>query len=285
MALTAQAGPTVERIRASKQVVIAHREASVPFSYVDGDGRPIGYAVDLCRQIVAGLATRLGTGPLQIRFLPVSAATRIEAVESEQADLACESATNTEERRARVAFTIPHYVTGTRFLVRADSRIDSLRGFAGRLLLSTTGTAPLKVLREANEAHGLGIRIEEVPDHAAGVDAVARGRADGFAMDEILLQGLRLSRADPERLKVVGKYLTVEALAIMLPRTDPDFKAMVDGEMRRLIRSREAHALHDKWFGGPIPPHGRSLELPMPFLLRDSWRYPSDWVPAPWVMP
>ena len=104
-------------------------------------------------------------------------------------------------------------------------------------------------------------------------------------MDEILLQGLRLSRADPERLKVVGKYLTVEALAIMLPRTDPDFKAMVDGEMRRLIRSREAHALHDKWFGGPIPPHGRSLELPMPFLLRDSWRYPSDWVPAPWVMP
>jgi ABC-type amino acid transport substrate-binding protein len=285
MSCSAVAGPTVDRIRATKQVVIAHREASVPFSYLDADGRPIGYAIDLCRQLVTGLAARLGTGPLKIRFLPVTSATRIETIEKERADLGCESATNTEERRQRVSFTVPHYVTGTRFVVRADSGIDSLRGFAGLRLLSTTGTAPLKVLRQANQDHNLRIRIDEVPDHAAGVAAVDSGEADGFAMDEILLQGLVAARPAPQRLKIVGKYLTVEALAIMLPRNDPEFKLLVDSEMKRLIRSREAHALHDKWFTQPIPPYGRNLKLPMPFLLRDSWRYPTDWVPPPWVMP
>ena len=32
---------------------------------------------------------------------------------------------------------------------------------------------------------------------------------------------------------------TTEPLAIMLPKADPDFKKLVDDEMRRLITSRE----------------------------------------------
>lgn len=281
----AVAGATVDRIRAAREVVIAHREASIPFSYLDADGRPIGYAIDLCKLLVDALSSQLGVGPLKIRYVPVTSSNRIETIESERADLGCESTTNTAERRQRVSFTVPHYVTGTRFLVRADSPVVTLRDFAGRRLVSTTGTAPLDVLRNANAKHELGIRLGEVADHARGVEAVERGEADGFAMDEVLIQGLVAARPEPGQLKVVGKYLTVEALAIMLPRNDAEFKSLIDGEMKRLIRNRTAHALHDRWFTQPIPPQGRNLNLPMPFLLRDSWRFPTDWVPPAWAMP
>ena len=43
------------------------------------------------------------------------------------ANLECESTTNTTERRERVAFTVPHYITGDRLLVRTDSPIGELR--------------------------------------------------------------------------------------------------------------------------------------------------------------
>lgn len=283
--LDAVAGPTLDRIRATRQVVIAHREASIPFSYLDVDGRPIGYAIDLCKLLVDALSSQLGVGPLKIRYLPVTSSNRIETIEAERADLGCESTTNTAERRERVSFTVPHYVTGTRFLVRADSTVAALRDFGGQRLVSTVGTAPLDLLRSANAEHGMGIDVGEVTDHARGVEAVARGEADGFAMDEVLIQGLVAAMPRPGRLKVVGKYLTVEALAIMLPRNDPEFKSFVDGEMKRLIRNRTAHALHDRWFTQPIPPKGRNLNLPMPFLLRDSWRFPTDWVPPAWALP
>jgi hypothetical protein len=46
-----------------------------------------------------------------------------------------------------------------------------------------------------------------------------------------------------------------------------------------MIRSREAHALYEKWFEKPIPPKGTSLNLPMNYLLRDFWKYPTDVVP------
>ena len=109
---------------------------------------------------------------------------------------------------------------------------------------------------------------------------VERGEADGFVMDEVLLVGLVSGRPDPGKLAIVGKYLTIEALGIMLPKTDPEFKQIVDGEMKRLILTNEARALHDRWFINPIPPNGRSLNLPMNHLLKDFWKYPSDWVPG-----
>ncbi|MEF2985624.1 transporter substrate-binding domain-containing protein, partial [Pseudomonas aeruginosa] len=81
-------------------------------------------------------------------------------------------------------------------------------------------------------------------------------------------------RPDADRFEVVGKLLTIEALAIVLPKNDPEFKAIVDDEMKRLITSREAHAVYERWFLKPIPPKNTSLKLPMNYLLKDFWKYP-----------
>ena len=40
--LPAQAGPVLDRIRSTGTVVLAHRESSVPFSFVGPDGQPVG---------------------------------------------------------------------------------------------------------------------------------------------------------------------------------------------------------------------------------------------------
>ena len=50
--------------------------------------------------------------------------------------------------------------------------------------------------------------------------------------------------------------------------------------MKRLIHSREAHAIYDRWFNQPIPPADRPLNLPMNYLLKDFWKYPTDQVPG-----
>ena len=73
--------------------------------------------------------------------------------------------------------------------------------------------------------------------------------------------------------------VTTEPLAIMLPKNDPEFKKLVDEEMRRLIVSKEINAIYDKWFMQPIAPTHRALNLPVSYLLRDFWKYPTDQVP------
>jgi glutamate/aspartate transport system substrate-binding protein len=274
----ARAGAALERIQSTGVVRIAYRSSSVPFSYVV-DGQPVGYSIDLCRDFVGAIGKAVGAkAPLRVEFIEVMSANRIDTMAAGKADLECESTTNTVERRKRVAFSIPHYVTGARLAVRADSPMQQLHDFTDKRIVSTAGTSPLKAVQAVNEMHGLGMQIREVADHGEGLDAVEHGSADAFVMDEVLLAGLISTRPQPARVKIVGKYLTVEALAIVLPHDDAALKEVVDAEMKQLIRSGTAARMLNRWFLEPIPPKGVSIGLPMPYLLRDFWMYPTDWI-------
>jgi ABC-type amino acid transport substrate-binding protein len=272
-------GPTLDRIKQTGKIIIAHRESSVPFSYVLPDKKPAGYAVDLCLRLAEAVKKKLGLATLQPEYMLVAPANRIAAIAEGKADMECGSTTNNAERREKVAFTVPHYIAGARYMVRADSKIDDLGNFEGKKLVSTKGTTPLKAVSAANKERLIGITLLEAPDHAAAVAMVERGEADGFVMDDVLLYGLIAGRPDPSKLKVVGKFLTIEPLAIMLPKNDPEFKKIVDEEMKHLINGREAYAIYDKWFMKPIAPQNTSLNLPMNYLLKDFWKYPTDQVP------
>lgn len=279
VAAPAGAGPVLERIQSSGRIVLAHRESSVPFSYLLPDGRPVGYAVDLCLKLAEALRKKLKMKELNPQFLLVTTANRIQMVVDGKADMECGSTTNNAERRQQVAFTVPHYITGARYLVRVDSGITDLAQFEGKTLVSTKGTTPLKSITQANSERALHIRIVEAPDHAKAMEMLAAGQADGFVMDDVLLYGIVAGRPDAAKYRVVGKFLTIEPLAIVLPKNDPELKAIVDDEMKRLIASHEAYALYDRWFLKPIPPKNTALNLPMNYLLKDFWKYPSDEVP------
>lgn len=266
----------LERIQRTGHIVLAHREASVPFSFYDANRRPVGYAVDLCKDLAETVRKRLGMKSLVVDYLPVTTASRIEAIVSGKADLECGTTTNNAERRQKVAFTIPHYITGSRYAVRSDSPISELPQFEDHTLVVTAGSTQYQVIANANRDRLLRINLKVAPDNSTAMTMLANGQADGFAMDDVQLYGLISASADPSRYKVVGKFLTIEPLAIMMRKDDPVFKKVVDDEMRRLIHSGEAQTLYERWFLKPIPPKNASINLPMNYLLKDSWRYPSD---------
>ena len=276
----ANAGPTLDKIRQSGKIVLGHRESSVPFSYMDGNKRPVGYALDLCLKLAEAVRKQLDLKSLTPEYVMVTPSNRITMVAEGKIDLECGSTTNNAERRETVAFTVPHYITGARYMVRSDSRITDIVGFENKRMVSTKGTTPLKAVARANRERGLNMVLQEAPDHARAMEMVEKNESDGFVMDDVLLYGLIASNPHPEKLKVVGKFLTVEPLAIMLPKNDPEFKSILDHEMKRLIVTREANAIYDQWFMQPIAPRNTSLNLPMNYLLRDFWKYPTDQVPA-----
>lgn len=268
----------LDRVAAGGQLVLAHRESSVPFSYVH-QGKPMGYAVDLCLRLAEAVRKKTGMKDMAVAFLQVTPENRMAMVEQGKADLECGSTTNNAERREKVAFTIPHFITGTRLLMKASSKVTRMEDLAGKKLVSTRGTTAYKVAEKAARERLMGFTLLEAPDPARAVEMVEKGEADAFAMDDVLLYSLAASRPNPKALKVEGRFLTTEALAIPLPKQDAAFKKVVDEEMRRLITSREILAIYDKWFMQPIPPQGRALNLPVSYLLRDFWKYPTDQVP------
>ena len=214
-------GPVIEQIRAQGRLVIGHRESSVPFSYRGPDKRPIGYAVDVCRRLAAAVQARLALPALPIEYLQLTPANRIEMIETGKAQLECGSTTNNAQRREKVAFTIPHFITGARMLVKANSGIDRIDQPEVKRVAITRNTTPLAAVRRIQAERGLRFEIVETEDHEKAVQMVERGEAQVFVMDDVLLYGLASTRPDPKALKVVGRFITTEPLTVRLSADCP----------------------------------------------------------------
>ncbi|MEB0135307.1 amino acid ABC transporter substrate-binding protein [Actimicrobium sp. CCC2.4] len=272
----AQATGTLDTIRQTRTIRIAHRESSLPFSYLDENRVPVGYAVDLCKKIAEAVQRQLKLPRLEVVYVPVSSVTRIPAIVEGKADLECGSTTNNAERRKQVAFTIPHFIATVRMLVRVDSGIQNWVDLRGKTVVTTKGTTTIKLLTDRDKVRALDLKIVEGTDHAASFALLEAGTAEAFPMDDALLFGLRASARTPEKFTVTGASLSAEPYAIMLRKDDPAFKRVVDLEMARLIHDGQLQALYQKWFERPISPRGINMKMPMHNLFRGTLQYPSD---------
>ena len=280
-AISAQAAAVdavTDRIARSGVVAIGYRDSSPPFSYLDQDRRPIGYSIEICHRIVDAMRQSLKR-PLEVRYVPVTSATRMEAVIRGEVDLECGTTTSTAERRQKVAFTVPTYIATTALLVRSGSGIGSIGDLGGKTVVTTRGTTAEKIFRDANERRSLRASLVEAKDHAESFSVLQAGKADAFIMDDVLLYSLRAASGTPERFEVTRDKLNIEPLAIMFSREDPSLKKIIDQEVSRLVVEGEIQKIYRRWFESPIPPKNVNLSLPMSYLLRDSFKAPTDWLP------
>ncbi len=271
--------PVLDRIRATGKINIAHAEDFMPFSYLDPENKPIGYAMDICAKLADAVKSKLKLKELSASFVLSSVKTRVPLIEQGKADLECGVTPNSAERRKTVAFTVPHYVTGVRYAVLSANPASEVGGLQGKRMVTVSGTTAAKEVRRINGERLLKLTVTDINDDVSAFRMLERGETDAIALDEAVLIGLIASRPQPKLFKVIGKALTVEPLSIMLPKGDAEFKRTVDDEMKRLVNSREIYAMYDRWFTKPVEPNNVSMNMPMGMLLRDLWKYPSDQVP------
>jgi glutamate/aspartate transport system substrate-binding protein len=270
--------PTLEKIRNYGAIYVGHRESSIPFSYLDADGKPVGYSMDLCVPIIDAVKARLNLPNLEVVPVPTTAGTRQMMVESGTVDLQCGSVTNTQQRQRYVAFSVTTYATGIKALVRKDSGIRSIRDMKGKVVVTTTGTTSDVYVKAAAARQGVFLNYRLGRDHDDSLRQVLNGQADVMVLDDVLLQGLLMNTPEADAFKVVvlEENLAVEPYGIMFRRNDPEFKKLVDDTLVGLMQSGELARIYDKWFMAPIPPTGKSLNLPMSDLLKQLIVTPND---------
>jgi len=275
-AAMAQPATTLDKVKASGSFAVAYRESSIPFSYLDDKAQPTGFGWEICGRIVDQVKKATGRKDLKVQTQAVTSANRIPLLQNGTIDIECGSTTNNSDRQKQVTFATNYFYTGTRFLVKAGAPVKSLDDLKGKAVVSTTGTTNFRVIRNLNEEKKLGIELAGAKDHAESALLVQTGRALAFAMDDILLYGLKASAANPAEFEVVGEAIQVEPYAIMLRRDDPAFKKLVDDTIAGLVKRGEFEQLYKKWFQSPIPPKGINLNAPMSKELQDNLKNLSD---------
>ncbi|SFZ78490.1 transporter substrate-binding domain-containing protein [Chitinimonas taiwanensis] len=267
---------TLKKINDSGIITVGHRESSIPFSYLDDKQKPVGYAMDLCNQVVAAVKKKLNKPSLVVKLVPVTSQTRIPLMVNGTIDMECGSTTNSKERQKQVAFSHSYFVTAVRMGTRVDSGVKTLDDLNGKPVVTTTGTTSDRYIKQNEQGKAIDVKNVYGKDHAESFLMVETGRAAAFVMDDILIASLIANTKNPKDFAIVGPALSVEPYGIMLRKDDPQFKKVADDTLAAIYKSGEINKIYDKWFLKPIPPKNITINLPMSDKLKEAIKNPND---------
>jgi glutamate/aspartate transport system substrate-binding protein len=256
-------------VKRSGQVRIGYREASVPFSYLDRSGHPIGYSIELCQAIVEEIGQTIDSQSLRVSYVKLLAEERIAAVVDNRVDLECGSTTANAERRKLVDFSPMMFVTGTKVMVPAATHWPDFRQLKGKWIGVSRGTTNEQALRDLASKFELQIELVQFDDHEQGFAALEAGRIDAYASDEVLLYGLIAKHNAGKKFKVAGELLSYEPYGIMFRRNEPELSDAVTRAFQKLVVDRDFIPLYQKWFMSRLP-GGERLDIPMSPQLEQS---------------
>lgn len=277
--LTAQAqvpAGTLQRIQETGEIRIGHRESSVPFSYLLDDGKPVGFAMDLCAQVVESIKLELKNPDVKVVMRPVNLSTQIPLLQNQSVDIVCGPATNTLERQKQIAFSNSIFVSSIRAAVKKDGGVEKFSDLAGKTAAVTSASTSISLLNKFEQDQKIEIKKLTSPDHAQSFLMLSTGRAQAFVMDDILLASMVANSSKPGDFKIVDDALRTEPYGLVIRKDDPKFKAVIDRTLATLTKSGDFQKIYAKWFMSPIPPKNVNLNFPMTKALTDLLAHPSD---------
>ena len=268
---------TLQKIKETKQITIGYQEASVPFSYLDGSQKPIGYAIDICLKIADAVKKQLDLPNLAIEMAPVTSSNRIPLLMNGTIDLHCSSTTNNAERQKLVDFANTHFLSATRFAAKKSLNITTIDDLKGKAAVAVAGSTNIAQLSKVNTERKLGITVIPAKDQLEAFLMMETDRAQADVLDDVQL-AVAIARAkDPGAYMISTEaFSKPEPYGIMLRKDDAPFKAVADRVTAELYQSSEIDALYKKWFESPVPPSGINFNYPMPPALRSSFKHPSS---------
>jgi len=238
----------LKRIAETKSIAIAYRADATPFSFVDDKKQVIGFSIDLCRRVVGSLEQQLKVQAIAIKWVPVTAQSRFDAVAQGRADMECGSSTVTLSRLKQVDFSSYIFLESTGLVAKTVTGVRSLSDLGGRKIAVITGTTNERAIRDELKHRQLTATVVPYKTRDEAWAAVENGQADAFASDRLLLVGASTNAKDANALTLLPDELSLEPYGIVLPRGDAAFRLAVNAALARIYRS-DIEEIFGRWFG------------------------------------
>src|SRR5262245_23393279 len=191
---------TLKKVKETSTFAIGHRDSSIPLSYLDDKLVPVGFSIDLCKHVVDALKAKLAMPNLQVKYNPVTSATRIPLVANGTVDIECGSTANMTSRQQQVGFSYTFFVPQFKWITRTNNDIKTADDLRGKTVAVTAGTNTALFVNKLNNDGKLGMTIMQGKDHAESFLLVETGRASAWMEDDILIAGFRANAKNPADL-------------------------------------------------------------------------------------
>jgi general L-amino acid transport system substrate-binding protein len=228
--------PTLAEIRSRGLLLCGVNQGLPGFASVDDQGRWSGFDVDFCRAIAAAA---LGN-PEKVKFAPLAADARFEALRDGKIDVLSRNSTWTLSRETEygLSFVSVTYYDGQGFLLPRKLKVTSALELDGATVCVQSGTTTIDNLQDFFD--GASMHFEPVIA-ASPEDAIKKyeaGLCSVLTSDLSQLYALRQRLTIPKDHVILPDVISKEPLGPAVRQSDPQWAdivrwvhfAMVDGE-------------------------------------------------------
>ena len=248
---------TLDQIKQSAKIRIGYRVSEPPMSFLDKDGKPVGYSIDVCSRIVTAVKTKLGNANIAVEYVPVDSSTRFPMLADNSIDILCGATTKTLSRGELVDFTQLTFVTGASLLSLKAAPVAGIADLQGKKVAVVKATTTIDALEGALKSSLIEAEVVPVASAAEGIAALRDGKVGAFSSDQVVLIGLLLTAADRDSFAIANELFSYEPFALAVRRNDADFRLIADRVLSHLYRTGDVVQIYDKWMGfiqGKMPP-------------------------------
>jgi len=245
----AESTSTLENIKKSETIRIGYRENEPPMSFLNKDKQPVGYSIELCLRIAAEVKSKLKNPNISIKYVPVTASNRFDALANNSIDILCGSTTKTHSRAELVDFTQLSFVTGASLLSLKTAKIDGISDLQGKKVAVVKDTTTIKTLAKALKKSGSNAKVIPVVSATEGINAVVKGKVDAFASDQVVLIGLVTTHKNPKQFDIAKQLFSYEPFALAVRKNDSEFRLIADRVLSELNRNGTIISIYSRWFG------------------------------------
>lgn len=250
MQMPVLAGDVINEIKTTGIIKAGYREDTPPFAFVNSEGKPVGYSLDILELIRSQTEKRLGK-PIKLELVIINPNNRFEKIQNGDIAIECGSTTITWEREKTVDFSVSYFASGTQMIVKRGSNFGNSNSLAGAkiaVIPKTTNEKAMKVF--AKDAQLISVSSEE-----EGWQKLQKGEIDGFAGDGILLQGLKKQRDKSNSYEIVPEFpYLIEAYGCTIPQNESQWRDIVNYSIVQFMQgvvtdTPNSIDIYDRWFG------------------------------------
>lgn len=232
-------GESSESEGENTKLILGYDNTFEPFGYVDENGEPAGFDLDLAAEACDRLGWDL----------------ELQAIAWDTKDAQIESGTITciwngftmEGREDQYAFTEPYYSNTQVIVVREDSDIASLADLAGKVVLAQTNSSAYNLLSGEGDQAELASTfesLETIGEYNSAFMQLESGAVDAIAMD---LPVAESNIADRDGFVILDEHLSTESYAVGFKKDNTEMPAKLTETLREMYQDGTVAGIADKY--------------------------------------
>ena len=134
----------LKRIKDTGILNVGYAESSLPFSYLDRNRQPIGYAIDICKKVTDAVRGELKKPDLKVAMQPIKLDDAPSYVVSGVIDIHCGPMLNTWQNKGRADFGFTYFVRRYRYASHESAHMNEVDDMQFRTFVATcTSSLPV----------------------------------------------------------------------------------------------------------------------------------------------